>query len=104
MDVGKKVFQVQHRIPHDLTGAMVGDIAATVDVMIGSADRMKLIARYEQVAFLAAFPKGENVGMLAEKKMVGGELFVFRMIPVVGLRRQDPVKKRGLVIPGFRVA
>jgi hypothetical protein len=71
MNVGEKVIQIQNRIAHQLTGAVIRNIAPTVDAVVGSPNGFQKIVVGQQVRFVAAFAEGINVWVFAKKQVIG---------------------------------
>ena len=56
MDIGKEILKIQYRIPDNLSRAVVGDIAAAVNLIKCSAFGLELFLRQKQIVEIAAFP------------------------------------------------
>ena len=78
MNIGKEIIEVENRIPYQLAGAVIRNIAATIDLVKRSAFGFQEIFVYEQVVFGAAFAQGINVRMLAENEVIGRDFFLVR--------------------------
>ena len=100
MDVGEKIVEVEDGITDQLAGAMVGDIAAPVDAVVGRTELLKKVPIRQQVRFVAAFAEGIHVRMFAKQQVVWRRLrAVRRHIPVGNFARHRIGKQALLQVP-----
>jgi hypothetical protein len=93
-----KIAQVEDGIADDLSGTVIGDVAATVGLNEAGMFGSELKAVDQQVFCLAAFPEGEYMGVLTKEEIIGGyQLLVKGEIVVLFLDRYDFVEESLLV-------
>jgi hypothetical protein len=72
-------MQIDNRVSHQLAGAVVGNVAAAVDIVDRDTTFQQLLRREEDVVAAAPAAEGEGVRMLEEQQNIRDSIATSRL-------------------------